>query len=111
MEESRQLSRQRDARAVAVCLRGGSSAQGSITSVTWGTSESAVTMEHPRWPCPCGTVIDTETASEDLIDPYVTGGFRITCPCCGRWYMVSCNSGRCVGVSEWMLSTESSAED
>jgi hypothetical protein len=102
MVEGRELSRQPGAGAVEVRLRRGSSVQGSITAVTWGTSEGAVTVEFPRWTCPCGTLIDTETAPADSIEG-VTGGVRITCPCCGRCYMVSCNSFRCVGVTEWAL--------
>jgi hypothetical protein len=111
MGESRQLSRQPNARAVTVHLQKGQLVQGSITAVTWGTLESAVTVEHPHWPCGCGAVIDTETAPTDLIDETVTGGFRIRCQCCGRWYMVACDSGRCVYVSEWKLPTDSSGED
>jgi hypothetical protein len=105
MEESRPLSRQSSARPVEVHVHGRSSIQGSITSITWGTPESAVTVECPSWTCPCGTVIDTETASTDSTEA-VTGGFRISCPCCGRCYMVSCNSGRCLGVNEWPLTSE-----
>ncbi len=99
VSESRRLSRRPNAGVVEVRLSGGGTFQASITAVTWGTPENAVTVECPRWQCPCGAWIDTEIAPAGLVED-VTGGLCITCSRCNRRYFVSCNSGKCFGISD-----------